>query len=156
VIDKQHILLPASRLTGTRSPKQAVATATRATGTYREDHHQSGGTRDAGRLAHFPEHATTRQLAEDDRGQATAERRIVRDRRAAVARQILTDTMRPQRRASDDFPLSTFMAMHIAQEILPESDLHLDPGLCDHPGPALYRAAQDSLATAPRALSLSA
>ena len=156
MIDKLHLLIPPSRPIGARDARPTVATAERARRAYREDHHQSGGTRDTGRTAHFPEHAAARLLAEDDRGYANAERRVARDRRGAVPRQVISDAMRPQRRSSDDFPISTFMTLHIAQEVLPDSGIHLDPALYDHPGPGLYRAAQDSLAAAPRALSLSA
>lgn len=156
MIDQPHLLLPPSRSAGVRDTKQTIATAARASYVDRESHSQSDGNREAGRAAHFPEHAATRQLADDDRRHATTDRKIGQDRRAGVPRQFLSDTMRPQRRASDDFPISTFMALHIAQEILPDSDLHLDPSLYAHPGPALYRAAHDSLAAPSHALSLSA
>jgi hypothetical protein len=137
VIDKLHLLILPSRPTGARDARSTVATAERASRAYREDHHQSGGNRAAGRTAHFSKNGTARQLAEDDRGHANAERRVARDRRGAVPRQVISDAMRPQRRSSANFPISTFIALHIAQEALPDSGIHLDPALYDHPGPGL-------------------
>ncbi len=156
MIDQPHLLIPQLRSAGARDAKQTIAAAARVSTVDREGRGQSERNREAGRTADFPEHAAARQLTEDGRGRAKVDRRDMRGGRAAIQRQVISDVMRPQRRASDDFPISTFMALHIAQEVLPDPDLHLDPKLYGHPGPALYGATQDSLAAVPHALSLSA